>query len=209
MFEEGHRRQMRGQDVVIGSTQSSGMEDVAEKMSALEIVNQGVLDPGAVIRRKPEVCIVDELAYDNPPGSRNADRWQDVADLLAAGISVITALNLQHIAEKQDEIEKVTGKRAKVSVPEKFVRGAEELVVVDAPSDQLTTQQSDLSPEVRRLLQLREMSLLLAAEVVEAQLQRYMDAHGMNQSWGTQERILVCITPRSPAKHMVESGRRN
>src|SRR5260370_14504292 len=107
MFEEGHRRQMRGQDVVIGSTQSSGMEDVAEKMSALEIVNQGVLDPAAVIRPKPEVCIVDELAYDNPPRPRNAHQSQDVPDLPAAGISLMPTLNLQHIAETQDANDKV------------------------------------------------------------------------------------------------------
>jgi two-component system sensor histidine kinase KdpD len=196
MFDEGVRRKRRGQDVVVGAIQPRGASEVADKIAELEVIGSGGdLDVQRILKRKPQVCLVDELAVDNPTGSKNPKRWQDVQNLLDSGINVITALNLQHIEEQQDAVERITGKRTVNSVPETFIRNADEIVVVDMP----TTQHSEL----------RERSLCLAAEVIEAQLQRYMDLHGIHQSWGTQERILVCVTPRSNAKVMIESGRRN
>ena len=195
MFDEGVRRKKRGQDVVVGAIQPRGSEELADKIASLEVVGGGAFDVDAILKRNPQVCLVDELAVDNPPGSKHPRRWQDVQDLLDAGITVIAALNLQHIAEQQDAVEGVTGKRAANSVPESFIRNADEIVVVDMPT--------------KEFAELRERSLCLAAEVIEARLQRYMDLHGIHQSWGTQERILVCVTPRSNAKAMVESGRRN
>src|SRR5438874_1941502 len=189
MFDEGLRRKRRGQDVVVGTVQSRGAEDIAEKIAELEVLGTDALDVDRILERKPQVCLIDELAVGN--------RWLQVGELLANGINVITALNLQYIEEMQDEVERITGKRASDSVPVSFIRSAEEIVIVDAP----TTQPAQA--------QLREMALCLAAEVIEAQLQRYMDLHGIHQSWGTQERILVCVTPRSNARRMIESGRRN
>jgi two-component system sensor histidine kinase KdpD len=197
MFDEGCRRKSRGQDVVVGAIQPRGAHQVAEKVATLEVMGTDTLDVDGILKRNPRVCLVDELAVDNPPRSRHPKRWQDVQELLDNGINVITALNLQHIEEQQDAVERITGKRAANSVPLSFIRGADEIEVVDAPTSQ--QQQS----------QLREMALCLAAEVIEAQLQRYMDLHGIHQSWGTQERILVCVTPRSNARAMIESGRRN
>jgi two-component system, OmpR family, sensor histidine kinase KdpD len=194
MFDEGCRRKKRGQDVVVGAIQPRGAEQVADKIAVLEVIGTDALDVDCILQRKPEVCLVDELAVDNPPGSRRPQRWQDVEELLAAGINVITALNIQYIAEQQDAIERITGKRAAHAVPMRFICGADEIEVVDVPEE--------TSP-------LREMALCLAAEVIEGQLVRYMDLHGIRQAWGTQERILVCITPRSNAKVMIESGRRN
>jgi len=197
MFDEGFRRKSRGQDVVVGSVQSRGADEVAEKIAALEVIGTGALDIGRILERKPHVCLVDELAVDNPVGSRHPQRWRDVEEILENGINVITALNLQHIEEQQDAVEGITGKRAAHSVPQSFIRGADEIEVVDAPTSDAPQSQ------------LRELALCLAAEVIEGQLQRYMDLHGIHQSWGTQERILVCVTPRSNAKVMIESGRRN
>ncbi len=197
MFDEGNRRKKRGQDVVVGAVQPRGAEEIAEKISMLEVIGTDRLDIDRVVERNPQVCLVDELAVDNPAGSRHPKRWQDVEELLDHGINVITALNLQHIEEQQDAVERITGKRSAHSVPQSFIRGADEIVVVDAPASQSA------------LAQLREMALCLAAEVIEGQLQRYMDLHCIHQSWGTQERILVCVTPRSNAKAMIESGRRN
>jgi two-component system sensor histidine kinase KdpD len=121
-----------------------------------------------------------------------------VEELRAHGINVVGAINLQHICEQQDAVQRITARRSSHSVPESFVNSADELVIVDAPAEDATGQYS----------QLRELALLVAAQVVEEQLQRYMDQHGIHQSWGTQERILVCITPRSSARRMLESGAR-
>jgi two-component system, OmpR family, sensor histidine kinase KdpD len=197
MFDEGYRRKKRGQDVVVGAVQPRGAQEIAEKISRLEVIGTDRLDIDRIVERNPQVCLVDELAVDNPPGSRHPKRWQDVEELLERGINVITALNLQHIEEQQDAVERITGKRSAHSVPQSFIRGADEIVVVDAPASQPA------------LAQLRELALCLAAEVIEGQLLRYMDLHCIHQSWGTQERILVCVTPRSNAKAMIESGRRN
>ncbi len=189
MFDEGLRRKSRGQDVVVGAVQSRGAEAIAEKIAGLEVVGNGALDIDRILERQPQVCLIDELAVEK--------RWIDVGKLLANGINVITALNIQYIEELQDDVERITGRRASDSVPIAFIRGAGEIVLVDAPTPQAAQAQ------------LREMALCLAAEVIEAQLQRYMDLHGIHQSWGTQERILVCVTPRSNARAMIESGRRN
>jgi two-component system sensor histidine kinase KdpD len=211
MFDEGLRRKKRGQDVVIGAVQSRGSDAVESFVCQLELVppkivgDQETVDVAAVIARHPHVVLIDELARDNPPGSGNLHRWQDVEQIRDAAINVVAALNLQHIFEQQDEVEKITGRRARNSVPESFLETADEIVIVDVPPEDLG-QHPSLNADA--LEQLRELALLATAQVVEKQLQRYMDAHSILQSWGTQERILVCITPQSNAKRMIESGAR-
>jgi two-component system sensor histidine kinase KdpD len=211
MFDEGLRRRKRGQDVVIGAVQSRGSEDVESFVCQLEAVppkitgDQETIDVGGIIARHSQVVLIDELARDNPPGSANAHRWQDVEQIRDAGINVVGAVNLQHVFEYQDQVEAITGRRAPNSLPESFLETADEIVIVDVPAEDLG-QHPTL--DAATLTQLRELALLVAAQVVEKQLQRYMDAHGIRQSWGTQERILVCITPRSNAKAMLESGAR-
>jgi two-component system sensor histidine kinase KdpD len=212
MFDEGRRRAERGQDVIVGVVQIKGADDLAPLLTHFEIIPLtpgGSLDTEAIIRRAPQVCLIDELASDNPEGSPRCHRWQDVEELLNRGINVISAINLQYIAELQPEIEKLTGRRAARSVPQAFIRSADEIVVVDVPPEDLQSSgtRSEGNLTARQLSNLRELALLLAAEVVESQLQRYMDAHGIRQSWGTQERILICITPRSEARAMLQSGR--
>ena len=209
MFDEGCRRKKRGQDVVVCAIQPRGAEQVAEKIAVLEVVGTDVLDIDCILKRKPEVALVDELAVDNPPSSKHPKRWQDVKELLDNGINVITALNVQYIEEQQDYIERITGKRAAHSVPMSFIRSADEIEIVDVPEEELVKAGAEDSAKREQLSQLRELALCIAAEVIEGQLQHYMDLHGIRQAWGTQERILVCITPRSNAKAMIESGRRN
>ena len=136
-------------------------------------------------------------------------RWQDVEEIRAHGVNVVGAINLQHICEQQDAVERITGRRSANSVPQSFIESADEIVIVDVPAEELT--QHERRPTIltpAQLSELRELALLLAAQVVEQQLQRYMESHGILQSWGTQERILVCITPRSSARDMLESGAR-
>ncbi|MDE3198210.1 MAG: sensor histidine kinase KdpD [Acidobacteriota bacterium] len=209
MFDEGRRRRKRGQDVVIGAIQTKGSDALNEIIREFETIppvkidGAETVDVEAIVARRPQVCLIDELARDNPPGSRFTHRWQDVEALRKHGINVIGAINLQHVCEEQDAVERITGRRTANSVPTSFVNSADEIEIVDVPAGEV---QASLSPE--QLDQLRELALLLAAQVVEEQLQRYMDAHGIKQSWGTQERILVCITPRSSARVMLESGAR-
>lgn len=208
MFDEGFRRKTRGQDVVIGAVQLEGSEHIAQFVRELEVIptKDDAIDVGAVLARAPHVCLVDELARVNPAGSGNRYRWQDVEELMAGGVGVITALNLQHVAEQQDAIERLTKRRAATAVPQAFIQSADEIVIVDVPTGEVAPDRNNLAPA--QLDQLRELALLLAAQVVEDQLTRYMDVHGITQSWGTQERVLVCITPRSSAKTMLESGAR-
>jgi len=117
---------------------------------------------------------------------------------------------VQHIQEQQDAVERITGKRSPYSVPEEFLREADEIEVVDAPPDTLRDRICEgTAPDSRGLAELRELALLLAADVVDRQLQEYLDAHGVAARWGAQERILVCLTPRSNAAEMLRSGQRN
>ena len=137
-------------------------------------------------------------------------------ELLAAGIIVITSLNLQHIEERREAVEKITGKHVTETVPERFLYNADEIVIVDVPPELLLEragQPSTAAPASadtpRRLSSLREIALLLAAEVVDHQLEDYLLAHGIELVFGTQERILVCLTRGANAQAMLASGRRN
>ena len=221
MFDEGRRRKLRGQDVIVAGTQPVAAAEVEELLRALEVIpprtdlGGAAIDVPAVLRRHPEVCLIDGLAYENPPGSRNAQRWQDVEELLNAGISVVTSINLQYIREKQPQVEKIRGKSVKDSVPEAFIRTADEIELVDAAPEYCVTHSNDGRDSVmdssqvsRQLSELREIALVLAADVVDHQLEDYLHAHGISQLYGTHERILVCVTPRSNASLMIHRGRR-
>jgi len=222
MLDEGRRRKMRGEDVVVASTQPDPSPQVRELLALFEVIphttslGAPAIDVPAVLRRLPGVCLIDGLAYDNPPGSAHAQRWQDVEDLLAAGISVTTSLNLQFVAERQQQVERIRGKAVEQSVPEAFLRTADDIEVVDAPPE-YCVQRAARHPEgeavdpvqlERQLSELREIALVLAAEVVDHQLEDYLRRNGIAQVYGTHERILVCVTPRSNAALMIRRGRR-
>jgi two-component system, OmpR family, sensor histidine kinase KdpD len=220
MLDEGRRRYERGQDVVVGAIQPRLSKDVMPAISALEVIplrevnGTPVMDVPTILRRRPKVCLVDGLAYDNPPGSPHEKRWQDVAQLLDAGISVITSVNLQHIEEKSEQVEAITHKHVTQTVPLSFLQTADEIVVVDAPPESCMNVSEDGNSSSPRLTQvqlseLREIALLLAADVVDKQLELYLERHGIEQLWGTQERILVCLTPTADAARMLDSGARN
>lgn len=219
MLDEGRRRHKRGQDVVVGAIQPGLTAELAQCISTLEIIplkavdNIQVMDIQAILRRAPKVCLVDGLAYDNPPGSNHAHRWQDVAQLLKNGISVITSVNLQHIEEKRERVEAITGKHVTETVPLSFLQMADEIVVVDAPTSAFDS--TEANPEVKsklsqhQLSELREIALLLAADVVDKQLESYLAKHGIEQLWGTQERIAVWLSPAVDYTRMLDSGVRN
>src|SRR5881397_1912960 len=191
MLAEGLRRRERGEDVVVVACQPKSSPEIDrlvaqhEVIPTLKIGNRDVIDIERILRRHPQVVVIDGLAYTNPPGSRHSERWQEIEELLNAGISVITSINLHYIRELQDEVAAITGKRPAETVPLDFLKNADDIEVVDAPARE-------------NLSRLREMALLVAAEVVESELRAYLRAH-IEEIWGTQERILVGITPRSDA----------
>lgn len=205
MFDEGRRRRDRGQDVVVGALQPRVPAEIQPLQSSLEIIptlnikGVPVIDVPAILQRRPQVCLIDGLAYDNPPGSRNAHRWQDVEELLSAGITIVASVNLQYIEDQREAVEKLTGKRVTQTIPREFLNTADEIVIVDAPTEAATAKRSAL----------REMALVLSADVIDAGLQRYMHSHGLEQHWGTHERFLVCLTPRANFARMMATARRN
>jgi two-component system, OmpR family, sensor histidine kinase KdpD len=220
MLDEGRRRSERGQDVVVGAIQPKTSPDIDALLSKLQVIplktidGEPVMDLPAILVRHPGVCLVDGLAYDNPPGSRHPSRWEDVEELLEAGISVISSVNIQYIDELRARVEKITHKSVKQTIPLSFLHSADELVVVDAPPEMCMTRgdgqdQGEVSSEAQKLSELREIALLLAADVVDRQLEAYLERNGITQTFGAQERIMVCITPRANAAAMIESGRRN
>jgi two-component system sensor histidine kinase KdpD len=209
LFDEGRRRHERGEDVVVTASQPVVAPELGpiirtiETIPTREVGGVPVVDVAAVLARHPQVCLIDGLAYDNPPGSRHAKRYQDVEELLEAGISVLTSINLAYIAEQQPFVTHVLGKTKHETVPQDFIDRADEVVVVDAPPE------AETGIETQQLSQLRQRALLLTADVVDRQLEAYLGLHGVQSTWGTQERILVCMTPRANAGKMLASGRRN
>jgi two-component system, OmpR family, sensor histidine kinase KdpD len=205
MFDEGRRRRERGQDVVVGALQAKVPAELEPFLRSLEIIptlnikGVPVIDVQAILGRRPQVCLIDGLAYDNPPGSRNAHRWQDVDELLSAGITIVASVNLQYIEDQREAVEKLTGKKVTQTIPREFLNTADEIVIVDAPTQAATERRSAL----------REMALVLSADVIDAGLQRYMHSHGMEPAWGTQERFLLCLTPRANFERMMATARRN
>jgi two-component system sensor histidine kinase KdpD len=203
MLDEARRRKQRGEDVVVGAIQPQSTPEIDKLLSVHEVIptlkisGKDVIDIDRILRRRPQVVVIDGLAYDNPQGSRHAHRWQEIDELLHAGISVVTSINLQYIQEMQEEVASITGKQPLETVPLGFLKRADDIEIVDAPAQEHETSR------------LREMALLVAAEVVESELRTYLEVHGIVENWGIQERILVGITPRSDARSILESGKRN
>ncbi|PWU02049.1 MAG: hypothetical protein C5B51_21670 [Terriglobia bacterium] len=216
MLDEARRRRERGQDVVVGAIQPQVPHEVEALLRKLEVIplknvaGGTAIDVDAVIRRHPAVCFVDGLAYNNPPGLRNPTRWQDVQELLAAGIKVIASINVQYVAELKDRIEAITGKRITETVPTSFIKSADEIEVVDAPPIEPTEwsleEEAETLRRKERIAKLRELALLVAADVVDHQLNEYLECHGIRQHFGTYERILVCVTPRANIQEMLEEA---
>jgi two-component system, OmpR family, sensor histidine kinase KdpD len=214
MLDEARRRHERGEDVVVGAVQPHVPPEVEPILRKLEViplktVSDGTaIDVDALIARHPAVCVVDGLAYNNPPGLRNPTRWQDVKELVDAGIHVIASINVQYVAELGEQVEAITRKHVDQTVPLAFIQDADEIEIVDAPSVEPMEHSPDEQLQARkyeeRLSKLRELALVVTADVVDHQLTEYLESHGIQQQFGAHERILVCITPRANMQEMVE-----
>jgi two-component system sensor histidine kinase KdpD len=206
----------------VGAIQGLQSEEVQGLLQKLELVpplqspEGQAVDVETILHRSPQVCVIDPLAAQNAPGTRNPHRWQDVQELLRNGISVLTSVNLLHVEEYREKVQAITGKQTTETIPKAFLLAADDIVIVDVPTDlclsrlgeKLTSIGISNSQE-RQLSELRELALLLTAEVVDAQLESYVHAHGIEPIFGTHERFLVCITPECNATAMIESGKRN
>ena len=222
MLDEARRRHQRGEDVVVGGMQSQRSEEVQALLSNLEVIPPIQTPEGeavnieAILGRAPQVCVIDPLAAKNPPGSCSPHRWQDVQELLRNGITVLTSVNLLHVEEYKEKVQAITGKDTAETIPKSFLLAADDIVIVDVPPDLCLWRQGEKltstgisNYQERKLSELRELALLLTAEVVDAQLESYVQAHGIEPVFGTHERFLICMTPRSDALTMIESGKRN
>ena len=216
MFDEARRRRERGQDIVVGAIQPRVPRQVEAVLPKLEVIPLKNVDGGtaidvdALIARHPAVCIIDGLAYDNPPGLRHPTRWQDVQELLNAGIRLIGSINIQYSAELKDRVEAITGKHVNETVPLSFIKSADEIELVDAPPIEPMERSPEEEVEAQRrrerLAKLRELGLVVAADVVDHQLNQYLLRHGIHQHFGAHERILVCTTPRANLQEMLDEA---
>ncbi|GAA1905319.1 sensor histidine kinase [Streptantibioticus ferralitis] len=218
MLAEGQRLRAQGTDVVVGFVEPHGRRPTAAMAEGMETVPRHTLtyrgigftemDLDAVLARRPQVALVDELAHTNVPGSRNAKRWQDVEELLEAGTDVVTTLNVQHLESLNDVVEQITGVRQRETLPDEVARRAEQIELVDLPPEVVRRRlaHGDIYPpdrietalthyfRVGNLTALRELALLWLADRVEEGLQRYRAEHGIAAPWETRERILVGLT---------------
>jgi two-component system, OmpR family, sensor histidine kinase KdpD len=219
MLSEGRRRRDRGTDVVIGFVESHGRRLTEEMIDGLEVVPRKKvdyrgsvleeMDLDAVLNRHPEVALIDELAHTNVPGSgKNAKRWQDVLDILGAGIDVITTVNIQHLESIADEAERMTGARVRERVPDWVVRKADQIELIDSSPEQLRRRMlhGNIYPKERvplalssffrtdNLIALRELALRFLADETDEELLAHLRRHEPNAVWETCERVMVAVS---------------
>ncbi|MFI1914130.1 ATP-binding protein [Nocardia sp. NPDC020380] len=217
-LEEAQRRASRGTDVVLGLVETHGRKHTAALLDGLELIPRisvrykdsefTEMDIDAILERRPAVVVVDELAHTNVPGSRNHKRWQDIDELLDAGITVLSTLNIQHLESLNDVIAGITGTVQRETVPDAVVRAAEQVELVDMTAEALRRRMehgnvyppekidSSLRNYFRtgNLTALRELALLWVADQVDDQLDDYRAEHNITRTWETRERIVVALT---------------
>ncbi|GAA1888400.1 sensor histidine kinase KdpD [Asanoa iriomotensis] len=218
MLEEAQRRAGRGTDLVIGFVETHGRQHTAEMVDDLEVVPRREMsyrgarftemDVDAILARNPQVAVVDELAHTNVPGSRNEKRWQDIQELLEAGITVLSTVNIQHLESLNDVVEQITGVVQRETVPDSVVRGADQVELADMTPEALRRRMvhGNVYPSekvdaalgnyfrVGNLTALRELALLWLADKVDEQLDRYREEHGIGTTWEARERVVVALT---------------
>jgi two-component system sensor histidine kinase KdpD len=218
MLEEGHRRLERGTDVVIGFVETYGRKLTAELIEGIEVIPRAKvayrgtsleeMDLAAVLARRPQVALVDELAHTNAPGSPNEKRWQDIEELLDAGITVITTVNVQHLESLNDVVYEITGVRQRETIPDAVVRQAQQIELVDMAPEALRRRLAHgnvYAPDkvdaalgnyfrVGNLTALRELALLWVAGKVDEQLDKYRADHKIGSHWETHERVVAALT---------------
>ncbi len=232
MLNEGRRRRERGTDVVVGFVETHGRLRTARQIGDLEVIPRrrieyrgttfDEMDIDALLARHPRVALVDELAHTNVPGSRNAKRWQDIDELLGAGIDVISTVNIQHLESINDVVERITGVVQRETVPDYVVRSAEQVEVVDQTPEALRRRMAHgniYGPEKidaaltnyfrpGNLAALRELALLWVADQVDTALEDYRERHGITDQWETRERVVVAVTGAPGSENLIRRAGR-
>ena len=232
MLRTAQYRRREGLDVVVGVVETHGRRETEAFVRGLETIpRQKVeyrglhfeeMDIDAILRRRPKLVLVDELAHTNVPGSRHPKRHQDVTEILDAGIDVYSTLNIQHLESLNDVIARIAGIQVRETVPDSVLQKADEIEVIDLPPQELMQRLSEgkvyIPDQAKRamanffspgnLTALRELALRYAAERVDEQMLNYMRAHAIPGPWPTRERIMVCIGPNTFAQRLVRTAKR-
>jgi two-component system sensor histidine kinase KdpD len=232
MLSEGIRRRQRGEDVVIGIVETHGRKGTAEQAAKLEHVDPreidykgtifSEMDVDAILERKPQVVLVDELAHTNIEGSRNSKRYEDVLLLLDAKIDVLTTINVQHIESLTPRIQSLTGIPVRETVPDWVLDRADEIVISDLTPEALATRmrRGDIYPVERaeralsnffrrgNLIALREMALHRVTRAVDRTLNDYVNRKQLGAHWSVTEKVAVCISASSQARDLIARGAR-
>jgi two-component system sensor histidine kinase KdpD len=232
MLEAAHQRRVEGVDIVVGFVETHGRKETESLLSGLEVIprreityrgiNLTEMDLDAIIIRHPQIVLVDELAHTNNPGSRHPKRYQDVEEILRAGIDVYSTVNIQHLESLSDVVQQITGVVVREKIPDRLIDEADEIELIDLPTDEILNRLRDgkvyISDQAMRALEkffrkgnlsaLRELSLRRAADRVDSQMLNYMQTKSIPGPWPATERILVCISSHPMGERLIRSGRR-
>jgi two-component system sensor histidine kinase KdpD len=232
MLGAAHQRQGEGMDVVVGYVETHNRAETEELVQGLEVIPRrqveyrGVIlpemDVDAVLARRPQLALVDELAHTNAPGSLHPKRYQDVEELLVAGIDVYTTLNIQHLESLNDVVAQITGITVRETVPDRLLDTANELELIDLPPAELLQRLKEgkvyVPDQAARAIErffrpgnltaLREMTMRRAAERVDEQMRTYMETRAIPGPWPAGDRLLVCVSPSPLSERLVRTARR-
>src|SRR6516225_1935586 len=227
MLQNARRLKQEGVDIVIGLVETHGRAETSALVEGLEVLPRRSIeyhgrtleefDIDAALKRKPKLIVVDELAHTNAPDSRHPKRWQDVQELLDAGISVWTALNIQHLESLADVVSRITGVAVRETVPDRVLRDATDVVLVDITPDELIQRLHEgkvYVPDTARratqnfftpgnLTALRELALRRTADRVDDQMVDYLRQKAIEGPWGASERLLACVGPDEVSERVV------
>ncbi len=232
MLQAARERQREGVDVVVGVVETHGRAETEALLEGLEVVPRKAIeyrgqalhemDLDAILARRPQVVLVDELAHTNAPGSRHPKRYSDVEEILDAGIEVYTTVNIQHLESLNDVVAQITGVRVRETLPDRLLERADEVKLIDLSPEELIQRLREgkvyLPRQAERAIQnyfspgnltaLRELALRHIAERVDDQMRSYMQAHAVAGTWAVTERIMVCVSPGPLGERLVRAGRR-
>jgi two-component system sensor histidine kinase KdpD len=233
MLDDAHRKRAEGVDVVAALIETHGRAETQAKLAGLPqlprkpVIYRGraltEMDLDGLLARRPQLALIDELAHTNAEGGRHEKRWQDVDEVLAAGIDVFTTLNIQHIETLNETVARITGVRVRETVPDRVMDMADEIELIDLPPDELVVRlkAGKIYPQEQaaramssffvkgNLTALREIAMRTAADRVDAQMRAHMAANAISGPWPTQERILVCINESPAAREAIRVAKRS
>src|SRR6202142_2453132 len=232
MLSTAQVKRQQGLDLVLGVVETHGRKETASLLEGLEVIPRRridykghtleEMDIDAILKRRPKLVLVDELAHTNAPGSRHPKRYMDVEELLEAGIDVYATLNIQHLESLNDVVAKITSVLVRETIPDRVLDEANELELVDLPPEELLIRLREgkvyIPNQAARAIQdffrkgnltaLREMTMRRAAERVDDQMRSYMQTQAIAGPWAAAERLLVCISPNPLGERLVRSARR-